>query len=293
MSDQVIQTDVPVRALTFSSQGDTLSGVGPDGKVRVWNVSSGKLIRTVPIEGRMFAFTTGADRIASFGDKGLRLSDATTAQVTREFDIVGMRQVSLIFSREASVLATSSRDKKVRIWDTATGKERVAVNGGLGGAMGTAFSPDGAIFVAADSDTNVRVWSTRNGELVRIIEELPVAMFALAFSPDGKYLVSAGVDRTVYLWDAKTWKLVRKIPGQAEMISCLAISPDSRLIVTGGFNDISSKMAVSILIRDLASGNVVRTMASPNRVNSTVFSPDGKLVATTNLDSGISLWRVP
>jgi WD40 repeat protein len=118
-------------------------------------------------------------------------------------------------------------------------------------------------------------------------------MFALAFSPDGKYLASGGVDRTLYLWDAKKWKLVRKMPGQAEMISSLAISPDSRLIVTGGFNDISSQMPVSILIRDMASGKILRSIHSANRVRSTAFSPDGKVVASTNLDAAIALWRVP
>ena len=147
--------------------------------------------------------------------------------------------------------------------------------------------------MAADSDTNVRVWSTRNGELLRLIDELPVTTFALAFSPDGKYLASGGVDRILYLWDAKTWKLLRKMPGQPEMISSLAFSPNGRFIVTGGFNDISSREPVSILLRDVMSGSVVRTIPSPQRVGNTEFSPDGKYLATTNRDNAISLWRLP
>jgi WD40 repeat protein len=135
------------------------------------------------------------------------------------------------------------------------------------------------------------VWSTRNGELLRLIEELPVTTFSLAFSPDGKYLASGGVDRILYLWDARTWKLLRKIPGQPEMIARVAFSPDSRLVVTGGFNDISSREPVTILVRDVESGEVLQRMPSSHAVSAAAFSPDGKLIVTTNRDA-IDLWRV-
>ena len=119
----------------------------------MWNVGSGKLIRTIPIDdkGRAFTVAPGAERIASFGtEKGLRMWDATTGQTNREFDIAGMRQGALP-SRATRARSQPRAPTKVRIWDTATGKEQVAVNGGLGGAIGTAFSPDGAMFVAAKS----------------------------------------------------------------------------------------------------------------------------------------------
>src|SRR5262249_11421951 len=132
-----------------------------------------------------------------------------------------------------------------------------------------------------------------DGELVRLIEDVPVSVFDMAFTPDGKYLAAAGVDRIVYFWDAHTWKLARKLTGQQEMIASLAFSADGRLLATGGFNDITQKHPVSILLWDVASGKIVRTLPSPHRVGSVAFSPDGKLLASTSDDNHVRFWNMP
>jgi WD40 repeat protein len=229
--------------------------------------------------------------IAGRPEKGPQVWNLQTGEAVRELPTLATRETKLAYSADASTLAAGGRDKTVRILDVSSGRERVKITGGLGGIEAFAFSPDGAALVAADNDTNIRVWSTRNGELLRLIEELPVTTFSLAFSPDGKYLASGGVDRILYLWDARTWKLLRKIPGQPEMIARVAFSPDSRLVVTGGFNDISSREPVTILVRDVESGEVLQRMPSSHAVSAAAFSPDGRLIVTTNRDA-IDLWRV-
>jgi WD40 repeat protein len=149
------------------------------------------------------------------------------------------------------------------------------------------------VLAAGSWDTNLRVWNASNGELVRVVEdELKVAMFDMLFTPDGGSLVTAGVDRTVYFWDTKTWKLQRKLTGQPEMISTLAISPDGRTLASGGFNDITEKHPVSILMWDLTSGKMVGRMSSPQMVKSVAFSPDGKLLAAASGQT-VRVWAVP
>jgi WD40 repeat protein len=114
----------------------------------------------------------------------------------------------------------------------------------------------------------------------------------VAFTPDGKSLAAAGADRIVYIWDAKTWKLERKLTGQPEMISALAFSGDGKTLATGGFNDITNKHPVSILVWDFPSGKVVKTVSAPHRVTATALSPDGKLLAAISGDKKVRLWNV-
>jgi WD40 repeat protein len=295
LPDRLLQSDGEVRDLAFSAKGETVAFCA-DAKVRVWDTQSGKLLRTIAVapEVRRIAFGPDANRIITSGpDTPLRISELDGPHHARELAPAAMRQGPAIFSTDGATIATTGRDKSIHVWKSSEGRDNVSIRGGLGGASAMALSPDGKFLVAADSDTNIRVWNSRNGELLRLIEELPVTTFALAFSPDGKVLASGGVDRTVYLWDSQTWKLLRKITGQPEMISSLAFSPDGRLLVTGGFSELSSKEPVSILVREVESGKIVRTIASAHRVSATEFSPDGKYVASTGRDKAVHLWRVP
>jgi WD40 repeat protein len=293
--DRVLPSDAAIRDLAFLKTGETAAFCA-DAKIRVWDTQSGKLMRTIPLDPAIqrAAFEPISGRIVTVGpDIPMRVADLDGRRNVRDLAGAAMRQGRATFSPDGSTLATSGRDKSIRLWDLTEGRERISIRGGLGGASAIAISPDGMKIVAADDDTNLRVWNTRNGELLRLIDELPVTTFALAFSPDGKILASAGVDRIVYLWDTANWKLLRKITGQAEMISALAFSRDGRLLVTGGFSDISSREPVSILLHDVVSGKVIRSMASSSRVSATEFSADGKYIATANRDKAVNLWQVP
>ena len=190
-----------------------------------------------------------------------------------------------------SRVAGNSREEVMRMWD-ASGKERFTVPSGIGGTSAMAISPEGLLLAAGSWDTNLRIWNTRNGELVKVIEDLPVAMFGVAFNPDGRSFADAGVDGTVYIWDARTWKLDRKLAGQPEMISASAFSADGKTLATGGFNDITSRHPVSILVWDFQSGKVIKTLPAPHRVSSVALSPDGKLLASVCGEQTVRMFAV-
>ena len=100
------------------------------------------------------------------------------------------------------------------------------------------------------------------------------------------------MDRTVYLFDAKSWKLARKLSGQPEMISALAFSPDSRLLLSGGFSELTTRNPVRILLWDVEAGKVLRSLPSPQRVDTVAFSPDGALAAASYQLKNVSVWSL-
>jgi WD40 repeat protein len=174
----------------------------------------------------------------------------------------------------------------------APGRERFAAMAGIGGVSAMAESPDGKWLAAGSYDTDVRVWKIADAELVRLIDELKVSMFDMRFSPDGKSLAMAGADRTIYIWETGTWKLSRKITGPPELIVALRFSQDGQRLVTGGFNDANTKLPVSVIVWDAATGRMLKKAEVKRTVSDVAFSPDGKRVAAAYLEKEIRLLEV-
>ena len=88
----------------------------------------------------------------------------------------------------------------VRIYDFATGKQTVDLQGHSGPVNCLAFSPDGSRIATAGFGLNIKIWNPNTGqELMTLpMESRP---HSLRFSPDGNHLI-AMCDTEVRIWDA-------------------------------------------------------------------------------------------
>src|SRR5205807_2107739 len=101
---------------------------------------------------------------------------------------------SLTVSPDGKLLASAAQDWTVRLWDGATGKEKIALKGHPEGAQSVVFSPDGKLLASAGGDKVVRVWDVATGKETAVLKGHTDCVFSLAFSPDGKLLASGGLD---------------------------------------------------------------------------------------------------
>ncbi|MGA2259760.1 MAG: hypothetical protein ABSG53_34215, partial [Thermoguttaceae bacterium] len=140
-------------------------------------------------DGRLLAIDDGPK-------KTVTLLDASTGAVVRTFPALPSHVACFAISRDGKRLAAAAHDRTVKVWETADGREVVAL-GPLPGhlVLDLKFSPDGNRLATAGSRSNpvqgglmaeqVRIWEIPSGKLIRAI---PDAGHSIAFSPEGKRL---------------------------------------------------------------------------------------------------------
>jgi WD40 repeat protein len=237
-----------VIGLSLSGDGKTLVSSGTDGVIRVWDVASGQVRRT--------------------------LTGHTNAIYKAEF------------SPNEKLIASSSRDTTVRIWDFAAGRELHKLTGFKCSVKSVAFSPDGKTLAAVGNDGMLKLWDTGNGkELKSLVHstspDVDVSVYSVIFSGDGKKIYAGNGDGTISEWDAATGKEINFWKAHKDTIIALALSPDRRLLASDGYNEANVKLWDAATRREVRTFGEKKTAGLLEQSHTVAFSPNGKLIASS------------
>lgn len=286
-------------------------GFTPDGEV--WAVSAKQLTRWRPgtPEPSRIVFLPRVDNdgLASWltpDRKAVvmcRVDDREERIVVRELpsgDVKGEIPVRvteprfLCIAPDASWVATAGGQKpnnrRVRVWDTATGNERFACEL-ENSANCLAASPDGRWLAVGVSDLGkgtdnaVVVFDSTTGEKAFELPTRRKSIMSLTWTADGAQL-AAGFNGAIQIWDVPTRKLLRTLEGFERVVTRLAYSPQDKFLAAGTQDG-------QVWVWSVSTGRRVQVIETGNHgVRSLAFSPDGKLLVTTTNRIGVAVWEV-
>ncbi len=290
----LLPTERPVISVTFSIDGLLAAGMENSGIIQLWGVETGASRGTLmhPSYVTAVVFSPDGERLASGSwDQVIKLWDVESMREVGSWEVEGQGNsvsfISLDFSPDGSRLAAGLRDGTVRLWDVATRTEVAMMDGHADRVSSVSFSPGGALLASAGgwSDRSVRLWDVATQTEVAVLKGHTRDVRSVAFSlPDGATLASAGGwDATVRLWDVATGTEVATLDEHKGAVVSVTFSRGGGTLASGSADG-------TVLLRDVASGNVAR-LSGHTSMSSMALSPDGATLALGHKDGAVGLWN--
>src|SRR5262249_20960990 len=166
----------------------------------------------------------------------LNILDIASKLVPEPFAGVETKVRSLALSPDGKILASSSADGVVQLWDTLSGRPRGAPIRFEAREIRLAFSANGKILGTlpiGGTSERLQLRDPSSGrELERLAATPESTARCFAIAPDGRTLVTAGGPVTI--WNLGEGVPFRTLRGRTGLIRSIAYSPDGATIVAAG-----------------------------------------------------------
>ena len=285
-------SEIP-NVLLFSPSGTSLLSAASDGSVKLWEVPSGKMLKS--LSGHKDVITS-----AEFTPDGKQIFTSSWDGSVRKWEVGSGRQAAVsehyrrVFSLKlipGNNTLIAGLDEDVAVLGTSTLKEarRFRVDCLIKDKFGNptlglhclATAKDGKKLAMGGTVSEIKIWDTKTmKELLSLKATTPSprdratvdrVLKDLAFSPDGKTLASCGNDTVIRLWDVNSGKELRCLTGHNDDVGQVSFAPSGKLLFSAGrtlrFWNVTDGGEVPVSVQGIP------------RVDTFACSPDGTILA--------------
>ncbi|MDB9529818.1 NB-ARC domain-containing protein [Oscillatoria sp. CS-180] len=307
-SPVAISLDSPQPSATPSVREHVLATCDTDCTVRLWETTSGKLLRIFQGHSnwvRAIAFSPDGKVLVSCGaDHTLRLWDLESGACLRICQGHRNEVFSVAFSPDGRWIASGSSDCTVRLWDSHSGNCLHVLAAHEGCVRTVAFCPSSITLASGSDDGTVRLWDSHTRQCLQVLEAHPGGVRSVAIASEqpidspsnGQFsqnlvLASGGSGCDVKLWDVYTGMLLRTLSGHTNDVYTVTFAPhlslSQELMLASGSSD------HTIRLWNSTTGRCLKTFVGHhNQVSSLSFDAAATMLAAVSLDQTVRLWNV-
>ena len=192
---------------------------------------------------------------------------------------------TLAYSPTNPVIASGSRDGKIRLWNTKSGQTLLELRADNHAINALDYSPAGDILVSGSANGTIRLWNIESGKKIRTIKT-GSSPSSVVYNPDGKSIASIINWYTIQLWDIESGEIIKIITEASDTVESIVYSPSGDVLAAGYSNG-------TIKLRDTDTLEIIATLSvSSGLVNALAYTPDGNTLATGSSNNTISLWDI-
>jgi platelet-activating factor acetylhydrolase IB subunit alpha len=213
-----------VSSVIFLPSGDQIASASRDKTIKFWETSTGYCTKTLTGHEewvRAIVVTDDGRLLASCShDKTVRLWDIAKSECihvmkdhTHYIECISFSPATLIEletpegtfrgnSAPGNFLASGSRDKTIKIWETSTGRCILTLIGHDNWVRGVDFHPSGKFLISVSDDKTIKVWDLKQGRAVKTIHDAH-SHFVSCLDFNLSYLATGGVDDVIKIWSCK------------------------------------------------------------------------------------------
>ncbi|HLU68608.1 MAG TPA: WD40 repeat domain-containing protein, partial [Kofleriaceae bacterium] len=295
----VIQAhDGAVASVVFSPDGSRLWTSGGDPWLRAWNPADGALIKEMTaadgLTVQLMALSPDGKRAATWsehrGAKGSEagrfwLWDLATGDPLAEPERHLEPLTGIAYSPDGALIATSSEDDTVRLWEAQSGKARSVLTSAQGAVNALEFARGGELIYSAGADARLVGWRHADDTVADALPPIGGKVNAFDVAADGSRAITGDETGRVWMWDLAARARLQALDRRTyASVTTVALSPDGKLAAMGGSERV-------VLVIGTGSGSEIARL-TPDVVShyAVTFSPDGAILATASDDGRVRLW---
>ncbi len=269
-----------MEAVAVSHNEKIYASADLDGKIKIWEANTGKLLKTLSRSNIYnLAFTPD--------DKSLVITSFSPPEIytigTGKSVILGEQKYceGLDISPDGKYIAIGG-ESVIYLWDAKTLQLKEKFSSGASNS-GVKFSHDSKA-IALFGAMIIELWSVEKPAVRKMMRGHTARVIDVVFSADNKQLLSAGDDKTARLWDLVTAKEPVIFNGHTNTVWSAQFHPDGKKVLTSS-GDNTGKLW------DISTGKLIQTFQGHQAwVYKLRVSPDGKTFAMSDGSGFCSIW---